>query len=73
MQKVPLSFNFDGVGYNGWLIPLEPGLSPKSFQVFLNGKFLGNIRQTEFGWHCDLDADQDLVDVVGRYVDRWYK
>ena len=68
--------NFRGTDYEGWVRPSEKDRidgQPKSFHVVLNDLYFGNLSRTNRVWTVDEQRPQELVELVGSYIESQYE
>jgi hypothetical protein len=74
-NKFSISFNFDGVHYNGEIKPLQTGLQhriPTAFQVVLNHVYCGQVKRRGADWETDSPKCAIMVDAIGNQIYDWY-
>jgi hypothetical protein len=73
-QPIDISVIVDGKEYKGWATPSDKNKedgSPKSFHVVLNDVMFGNIsHSSEKTWTVDEQRPQELVEAVGKYLEK---
>jgi hypothetical protein len=69
MERIEVSFNYDGLKYSGWIKPLGNCYPPKLFQIVLNDAYMGNLVYNS-GWSLYLRPE--LSSILGDCVLSWW-
>jgi hypothetical protein len=72
VDKIQISFDHNGIHYEGWLKPVSGLWPPVVYQVVLNGVFVGTLTLSE-EWELDSEKDQKLAPLLGNYIELWYQ
>ena len=66
MDKIPVSFEHNGTYYEGFLKPLD-----NTWQVVLNGVFIGYLTCEQGNW--TMDMNEEFATFLGDYLIAWYQ
>jgi hypothetical protein len=76
MKPLHLSINYKVKHIEGEAMPLNErkiqGV-PLVHQLIIDGKDFGLIRCTKENWSADKIKDEELVKLIGNYIQAWYE